>query len=142
MLRVRSIQAFHDELVRAVELGADYLVMHPGSSCGTDTGLCIRTIAESLRQHSDYMRVRRRQEAEERAAKVGVKLVFPIFFFILPAMMLVCAGPGVLASVGVYQGEGLGIHLFEHIEGDHSVVLGLPMLSLLAWLRRENLISL
>lgn len=50
MLRVRSIQAFHDELVRAVELGADYLVMHPGSSCGTDAGLCIRTIAESLRQ--------------------------------------------------------------------------------------------
>jgi septum formation protein len=52
------------------------------------------------------------------------------------------AGPGVLASVGVYQGEGLGIHLFERIEGDHSVVLGLPMLSLLAWMRRENLISL
>jgi nucleoside triphosphate pyrophosphatase len=52
------------------------------------------------------------------------------------------AGPGVLASVGVYQGEGLGIHLFERIEGDHSVVLGLPMLDLLAWMRRENLISL
>jgi septum formation protein len=52
------------------------------------------------------------------------------------------AGPGVLTSVGVYQGEGLGIHLFEHIEGDHSVVLGLPMLSLLSWMRRENLISL
>jgi septum formation protein len=52
------------------------------------------------------------------------------------------AGTGVLASVGVYQGEGLGIHLFERIEGDHSVVLGLPMLSLLAWMRRENLISL
>ena len=52
------------------------------------------------------------------------------------------AGPGVLASVGAYQGEGLGIHLFERVEGDHSVVLGLPMLSLLAWLRRENLISL
>ena len=51
-------------------------------------------------------------------------------------------GPGVLASVGAYQGEGLGIHLFERIEGDHSVVLGLPMLSLLAWMRRENLISL
>ncbi len=52
------------------------------------------------------------------------------------------AGSSVLNSVGVYQGEGLGIHLFEHIEGDHSVVLGLPMLSLLAWMRRENLISL
>lgn len=52
------------------------------------------------------------------------------------------AGPSVLASVGAYQGEGLGIHLFERIEGDHSVVLGLPMLSLLAWMRRENLVSL
>ncbi len=52
------------------------------------------------------------------------------------------AGPSVLSSVGVYQGESLGMHLFEHIEGDHSVVLGLPMLSLLAWMRRENLISL
>jgi len=57
------------------------------------------SVAESLRQHSDYLRVKRRQEAEERAAKVGVKLVFPIFFFILPAMMLVCAGPGVLGVV-------------------------------------------
>ena len=52
------------------------------------------------------------------------------------------AGSGVLASVGVYQGEGLGVHLFERIKGDHSVVLGLPMLGLLAWMRRENLISL
>ena len=52
------------------------------------------------------------------------------------------AGPSVLSSVGVYQVEGLGIHLFEHIEGDHSVVLGLPMLSLLAWMRREKLIFL
>ncbi len=57
------------------------------------------SVAESLRQHSDHLRIRRRQEAEERAAKVGVKLVFPIFFFILPAMMLVCAGPGVLGVV-------------------------------------------
>lgn len=54
------------------------------------------SMAESLRTHSDFMRVRRRQEAEERAGKVGVKLVFPIFFFILPAMLLVAAGPGLL----------------------------------------------
>jgi tight adherence protein C len=57
------------------------------------------SIAESLRSHSEFMRVRRRQEAEERAAKVGVKLVFPIFFFILPAMMMVCAGPAVLQVI-------------------------------------------
>ncbi len=54
------------------------------------------SMAESLRTHSDFMRVRRRQEAEERAGKVGVKLVFPIFFFILPSMLLVAAGPGLL----------------------------------------------
>jgi len=54
------------------------------------------SIADSLRTHSDFMRVRRKQEAEERAGKVGVKLVFPIFFFILPAMLIVAAGPGIL----------------------------------------------
>ena len=48
------------------------------------------------RTHSDFLRTRRRQEAEERAGKVGVKLVFPIFFFILPSMMIVAAGPGIL----------------------------------------------
>lgn len=54
------------------------------------------SIADSLRAHSDFMRTRRRQEAEERAGKVGVKLVFPIFFLILPSMVVVVAGPGLL----------------------------------------------
>ena len=54
------------------------------------------SMGESLRTHSDFLRTRRRQEAEERAAKVGVKLVFPIFFFILPSMLIVAAGPGIL----------------------------------------------
>jgi tight adherence protein C len=53
-------------------------------------------VGESLRTHSDFMRVRRRQEAEERAAKVGVKLVFPIFLFILPSILVVAAGPALL----------------------------------------------
>lgn len=57
------------------------------------------SVAESLRTHSDYMRIRRRQDAEERAAKVGVKLVFPIFFCILPAILLTAAGPGILKIV-------------------------------------------
>ncbi len=54
------------------------------------------SIADSLRAQSDFMRVRRRQQAEERAGKVGVKLVFPIFFFCMPALMVVVAGPGML----------------------------------------------
>jgi tight adherence protein C len=59
------------------------------------------SMAESLRTHSQYLRTRRRQDAEERAAKVGVKLVFPIFIFIMPSMMIVSAGPGLL-QVGKY----------------------------------------
>jgi tight adherence protein C len=54
------------------------------------------SMGESLRNHSDFMRSRRKQDAEERAGKVGVKLVFPIFFFILPSMVVVAAGPGLL----------------------------------------------
>jgi tight adherence protein C len=54
------------------------------------------SMAESLRNHSNDLRIRRRQDAEERAAKVGVKLVFPIFLFILPSMLVVSAGPGLL----------------------------------------------
>jgi tight adherence protein C len=54
------------------------------------------SMAESLRTHSQFLRTRRKQDAEERAAKVGVKLVFPIFIFIMPSMMIVAAGPGLL----------------------------------------------
>jgi tight adherence protein C len=53
-------------------------------------------ISEALRIHADYLRVRRRIEAEERAAKVSVKLVFPIFLFILPCIILVTVGPAAL----------------------------------------------
>ncbi|HWB84089.1 MAG TPA: type II secretion system F family protein [Bryobacteraceae bacterium] len=51
------------------------------------------SIAQSLRGHSDYMRVMARQKAEEQAAKLAVKLVFPIFFCILPSLFVVTIGP-------------------------------------------------
>ena len=51
------------------------------------------------------------------------------------------AGANVTASVGAYQLERTGIHLFERIEGDHFTILGLPMLPLLEHLRREGLLA-
>jgi septum formation protein len=47
-------------------------------------------------------------------------------------------GDAATASVGGYQLEGAGIQLFERVEGDHSTVLGLPLLPLLDWLRRAG----
>ena len=52
------------------------------------------------------------------------------------------AGEAALHSVGAYQVEGLGIHLFERIEGDHSTILGLPLLPLLTALRERGLLAL
>jgi septum formation protein len=51
------------------------------------------------------------------------------------------AGDAVTSSVGAYQLEGLGVHLFERIEGDHFTILGLPLLQLLAYLRSERLLA-
>ncbi len=50
MLRTRSIQAFHDEIVRAVTLGADFLVVHPGARGEASSGQAVSTIVESIKQ--------------------------------------------------------------------------------------------
>jgi septum formation protein len=57
------------------------------------------------------------------------------------AAYLDAAGAGVTSSVGAYQLEGLGVHLFERIEGDHFTILGLPLLPLLAFLRSQDLLA-
>jgi tight adherence protein C len=57
------------------------------------------SVAQSLRGHSEFMRVQTRQQAEEKAAKLGVKLVFPIFFCILPSLFVVTVGPVIVRIV-------------------------------------------
>jgi septum formation protein len=52
------------------------------------------------------------------------------------------AGEAVTISVGAYQLEGLGVHLFERISGDHFTILGLPLLPLLKFLRDERLLGI
>jgi len=51
------------------------------------------------------------------------------------------AGDQVLSSVGAYQLEGLGAHLFERIEGDWFSILGLPLLPLVAFLRENGILA-
>ena len=55
------------------------------------------SLADSLRTHAEHMRIQARQKAEEQAEKLSVKLVFPIFFFILPALFIVTVGPVVVS---------------------------------------------
>lgn len=55
---------------------------------------------------------------------------------------LAAAGPAILSNVGAYQVEGVGIHLFEAIEGDHWTILGLPLLFLLKWLRSNGFLAI
>jgi nucleoside triphosphate pyrophosphatase len=50
-------------------------------------------------------------------------------------------GSDAMSSVGAYQIEALGVQLFERIDGDHFTILGLPLLPLLAFLRREHCLA-
>jgi len=54
------------------------------------------SVADALRSHADFMRLSRRHQAEEAANKLSVKIVFPVFFLIMPAIIVVSAGPTII----------------------------------------------
>jgi tight adherence protein C len=58
-------------------------------------------IADTLRVQSDSLRVRTRQKVEEQAAKAGVKMLFPLVLFILPALFLIILGPAIIKLIQV-----------------------------------------
>ncbi len=62
------------------------------------------SIATALRVHADTLRSKRRQRAEEAAAKTTIKLIFPLVFFVFPAMFVVILGPALIQIVRTLQG--------------------------------------
>jgi tight adherence protein C len=104
------------------DLGAELLLVHLELRAGKNRAEALRDLAErnpeaelrklaslliqadrfgtslgpALRVHAKYLRIRSKQQAEETARKISVKLLFPIFFLIFPAMLLVTAGPAIL----------------------------------------------
>jgi tight adherence protein C len=66
------------------------------------------SVAQSLRVHSETLRTKRRQRAEEAAAKTGVKMVFPLVFCIFPAVWVVTIGPAAIKFIEVIGPMGQG----------------------------------
>ena len=64
------------------------------------------SVSQALRAMADDLRTKRRQAAEEMAAKIGVKLVFPLVFFMFPALFVVILGPAFLQFVRVFSRIG------------------------------------
>jgi tight adherence protein C len=61
------------------------------------------SVAQALRTHAEVSRTKRRQNAEERAAKIGVKLVFPLVFFLFPALYVAILGPAIVQYVTEFK---------------------------------------
>ena len=61
------------------------------------------SIAQALRTHAEVARTKRRQAAEERAAKIGVKLVFPLVFCLFPALYVAILGPAVVEYFNIFK---------------------------------------
>jgi tight adherence protein C len=94
-LEVRAGKAKRDAL-KNLSLRTDLEDVNSLVTLLTQTEKFGTSVANSLRVYSDSFRVKRAQKAEEIAAKLPVKMLFPLVFFIFPCMFIVILGPGVI----------------------------------------------
>jgi septum formation protein len=121
-----QILAFGDTIVskpESMEAARRQLLDLRGKSHALHTAVAVATNGETIWAHTEVAKLTMRDFSPEFVGRY-----------------LAAAGEGVLSSVGAYQIEGLGIQLFEAIDGDYFSILGLPLLPLLAALRREGVI--
>lgn len=99
-LEVRAGKA-RDEAFKNMSLRTNVPEVHNLMTVLAQTSRFGTSLATALRIHADAMRVKRRQIAEETAAKATVKLIFPLVLFIFPAIFVVLIGPGAIQIVKV-----------------------------------------
>ena len=91
--RAEALRQFA-ERTKVEDVRALVLTMIQTDKFGTSVG-------QALRTHAETARIKRRQRAEERAQKLGVKMVFPLVFCLFPAMYVIVLGPSVLRIIRV-----------------------------------------
>lgn len=116
VLRVRSIQTFHDEVVRAMALGAEYLVTHPGASMGSDRRRAIEQVAQGIRQAVRGMKLGNLRILLENTSGMGTAIGWKLEE--LKAVLDLCDGVpmGVCIDTAHLFHAGYPIHTQDGLE--------------------------
>ena len=81
------------------------------------------SVAQALRTHADVSRTKRRQNAEERAGKIGVKLVFPLVFCLFPALYVAILGPAVVEYFRLFKPDVVDVRLVVRSQEDRQMAM-------------------
>lgn len=96
------------DVLAAMGVRADSMELRKFAAVMIDSDRFGTSLAPALRTHARYLRIRRRQLAQEEARKLTTKMIFPIFFLIMPAVFVVTLGPAILQFTEAMQSGRIG----------------------------------